>query len=302
MVVMSVWCRLSIWTSLSTTLLWFPSILMQRSSDCFFKSFLSSIFLLGFQCSLCTLCGIRVFVLLLWYVSGKGIHWCSHSSHCFCNHFFLHFLPFVSNTLIQLLAFSLSVLWFEIFSHFFPFFHWPLTICCFYIISMDLRAAYGVVLRNLGSTLTECKQKGMRILVMLLLDTLPMLGNVLLLCFFVFFIFGIVGVQLWEGILRQRCVLQLPMHVAAPKWVTDFHLISSTEKKRKPSKLISLIIIFIIIVIIHIFTIFDLIQYNGIKLCTENRKPNSHFIPFSIPLRFVIPFFVWVFPFPFISI
>lgn len=47
---------------------------------------------------------------------------------------------------------------------------------------------------------------GMRILVMLLLDTLPMLGNVLLLCFFVFFIFGIVGVQLWQGILRQRCV------------------------------------------------------------------------------------------------
>lgn len=40
---------------------------------------------------------------------------------------------------------------------------------------------------------------GMRILVMLLLDTLPMLGNVLLLCFFVFFIFGIIGVQLWEG-------------------------------------------------------------------------------------------------------
>ncbi|XP_037028717.1 voltage-dependent T-type calcium channel subunit alpha-1G isoform X5 [Bradysia coprophila] len=56
----------------------------------------------------------------------------------------------------------------------------------------------------------------MRILVMLLLDTLPMLGNVLLLCFFVFFIFGIVGVQLWEGILRQRCVLQLPDHVIPP--------------------------------------------------------------------------------------
>ena len=34
----------------------------------------------------------------------------------------------------------------------------------------------------------------MRILVMLLLDTLPMLGNVLLLCFFVFFIFGIIGI------------------------------------------------------------------------------------------------------------
>uniref|UniRef100_A0A8B9ZHD4 Calcium voltage-gated channel subunit alpha1 H n=1 Tax=Anas platyrhynchos TaxID=8839 RepID=A0A8B9ZHD4_ANAPL len=44
----------------------------------------------------------------------------------------------------------------------------------------------------------------MRILVTLLLDTLPMLGNVLLLCFFVFFIFGIVGVQLWAGLLRNR--------------------------------------------------------------------------------------------------
>lgn len=59
----------------------------------------------------------------------------------------------------------------------------------------------------------------MRILVMLLLDTLPMLGNVLLLCFFVFFIFGIIGVQLWEGILRQRCVLDLPKHVYGPEWV-----------------------------------------------------------------------------------
>lgn len=59
--------------------------------------------------------------------------------------------------------------------------------------------------------------KGMRILVMLLLDTLPMLGNVLLLCFFVFFIFGIIGVQLWEGILRQRCVLQLPDAVLKPE-------------------------------------------------------------------------------------
>lgn len=49
---------------------------------------------------------------------------------------------------------------------------------------------------------------GMRILVNLLLDTLPMLGNVLLLCFFVFFIFGIIGVQLWAGLLRNRCFLE----------------------------------------------------------------------------------------------
>ncbi|GAB6025911.1 hypothetical protein CHUAL_011883 [Chamberlinius hualienensis] len=54
----------------------------------------------------------------------------------------------------------------------------------------------------------------MRILVMLLLDTLPMLGNVLLLCFFVFFIFGIVGVQLWAGLLRQRCYFELPMNTS----------------------------------------------------------------------------------------
>ncbi|KAF4799058.1 hypothetical protein TURU_057396 [Turdus rufiventris] len=51
---------------------------------------------------------------------------------------------------------------------------------------------------------TEC----MRILVNLLLDTLPMLGNVLLLCFFVFFIFGIIGVQLWAGLLRNRCFME----------------------------------------------------------------------------------------------
>ena len=55
----------------------------------------------------------------------------------------------------------------------------------------------------------------MRILVTLLLDTLPMLGNVLMLCFFVFFIFGIIGVQLWSGLLRNRCFLDLPANVSA---------------------------------------------------------------------------------------
>ncbi|XP_062859150.1 voltage-dependent T-type calcium channel subunit alpha-1G [Trichomycterus rosablanca] len=55
----------------------------------------------------------------------------------------------------------------------------------------------------------------MRILVTLLLDTLPMLGNVLLLCFFVFFIFGIVGVQLWAGLLRNRCFL--PTNFSLPQ-------------------------------------------------------------------------------------
>ncbi|XP_055634559.1 voltage-dependent T-type calcium channel subunit alpha-1G isoform X4 [Toxorhynchites rutilus septentrionalis] len=75
----------------------------------------------------------------------------------------------------------------------------------------------------------------MRILVMLLLDTLPMLGNVLLLCFFVFFIFGIVGVQLWEGILRQRCVIKLPDNVSAPNIFTprNHYYRIVTQKQRK---------------------------------------------------------------------
>lgn len=63
------------------------------------------------------------------------------------------------------------------------------------------------LLQGLGVPILDLLPTGMRILVTLLLDTLPMLGNVLLLCFFVFFIFGIVGVQLWAGLLRNRCFL-----------------------------------------------------------------------------------------------
>ncbi|XP_030381070.1 voltage-dependent T-type calcium channel subunit alpha-1G [Scaptodrosophila lebanonensis] len=69
----------------------------------------------------------------------------------------------------------------------------------------------------------------MRILVMLLLDTLPMLGNVLLLCFFVFFIFGIIGVQLWEGILRQRCALVPPPDVVYPETVSHYYEFSKDQ-------------------------------------------------------------------------
>uniref|UniRef100_A0A8C3ATN3 Voltage-dependent T-type calcium channel subunit alpha n=1 Tax=Cyclopterus lumpus TaxID=8103 RepID=A0A8C3ATN3_CYCLU len=64
----------------------------------------------------------------------------------------------------------------------------------------------------------------MRILVTLLLDTLPMLGNVLLLCFFVFFIFGIVGVQLWAGLLRNRCFLGLILNYHRCKHYSTFTL------------------------------------------------------------------------------
>ncbi|XP_050174881.1 voltage-dependent T-type calcium channel subunit alpha-1G isoform X8 [Myiozetetes cayanensis] len=68
----------------------------------------------------------------------------------------------------------------------------------------------------------------MRILVTLLLDTLPMLGNVLLLCFFVFFIFGIVGVQLWAGLLRNRCFL--PENFSIP-YTVDLERYYQTENE-----------------------------------------------------------------------
>ncbi|XP_055078851.1 voltage-dependent T-type calcium channel subunit alpha-1H-like [Periophthalmus magnuspinnatus] len=81
----------------------------------------------------------------------------------------------------------------------------------------------------------------MRILVTLLLDTLPMLGNVLALCFFVFFIFGIVGVQLWAGLLRNRCFMgddfKMKYNVTflsgyyRPEVTDDHPFICSTERE-----------------------------------------------------------------------
>ena len=65
---------------------------------------------------------------------------------------------------------------------------------------------------------------------MLLLDTLPMLGNVLLLCFFVFFIFGIVGVQLWAGLLRQRCYVRWHIVLAYLIWLPFLFAVRSIFK------------------------------------------------------------------------
>jgi len=45
----------------------------------------------------------------------------------------------------------------------------------------------------------------MRILVKLLLDTIPMLASVGMLCFLIFFVFGIVAVQFYSGLFHQRC-------------------------------------------------------------------------------------------------
>lgn len=48
----------------------------------------------------------------------------------------------------------------------------------------------------------------LKILVKLLLDTIPMMASVGLLCFFIFSIYGILALQLWPGITHQRCYAQ----------------------------------------------------------------------------------------------
>eukprot|EP00803_Ostreobium_quekettii_P004183 evm.model.scf_87.8 EVM.evm.TU.scf_87.8 scf_87:120717-129538(-) len=53
--------------------------------------------------------------------------------------------------------------------------------------------------------------EGMRLLVVTLFRSLPMLFDVLILCAFAFFIFGIVGIQLFSGVLRNRC--GYPLHL-----------------------------------------------------------------------------------------
>uniref|UniRef100_A0A3Q1FNQ3 Voltage-dependent T-type calcium channel subunit alpha n=1 Tax=Acanthochromis polyacanthus TaxID=80966 RepID=A0A3Q1FNQ3_9TELE len=114
---------------------------------------------------------------------------CSFLSFC------VSFLLFVSDFCNIVSCFCLFFFFLCLSSHDFVFLFLIFVFLCF-ILSL--------VLALLQSWVTVCPT-GMRILVNLLLDTLPMLGNVLLLCFFVFFIFGIIGVQLWAGLLRNRC-------------------------------------------------------------------------------------------------
>lgn len=45
----------------------------------------------------------------------------------------------------------------------------------------------------------------MRVIVQSMLASIPALFNVFLMCLFIFFVFGIIGVQLWNGVLRARC-------------------------------------------------------------------------------------------------
>lgn len=49
------------------------------------------------------------------------------------------------------------------------------------------------------------KLPSLRVLIQLIMKTLPQLGDVLLLLGFIFFVFSILGVQLFQGLMRNRC-------------------------------------------------------------------------------------------------
>jgi len=49
------------------------------------------------------------------------------------------------------------------------------------------------------------KFPGLRVLIELIVELIPMLASVGALCCFIFLIYGILGVQLWQGMLRNRC-------------------------------------------------------------------------------------------------
>lgn len=60
----------------------------------------------------------------------------------------------------------------------------------------------------------------MRVVVSSMLTALPALGNVVLLAVFTLLVFGIIGIQLWAGLLRGRCAYQDPMSTTGD-WVTQ---------------------------------------------------------------------------------
>lgn len=63
------------------------------------------------------------------------------------------------------------------------------------------------VLRALRPLRALKRVPGMPMLVHWILTVLPKMGSVLMLCSFLFLVFGIVGVQLFKGVLRHRCAL-----------------------------------------------------------------------------------------------
>ena len=62
---------------------------------------------------------------------------------------------------------------------------------------------------------------GIRVITRALLTALPMLGIVLLQWLFIFTVFGIVGVQLFEGKLQGQCSITVPEGNTTVRWIGD---------------------------------------------------------------------------------
>ena len=61
------------------------------------------------------------------------------------------------------------------------------------------------VIRVLRPLRTLSILPGMRVLIGTMIKSVPMIANVLLFCVFFFTIFGIFGLQVFMGVLRNRC-------------------------------------------------------------------------------------------------
>jgi hypothetical protein len=70
------------------------------------------------------------------------------------------------------------------------------------------------ILRALRPLRALKRMPGMPVLVNWILSVLPKMGNVLMLCGFLFIIFGIIGMELFKGALHYRCAL--PAFVETP--------------------------------------------------------------------------------------
>lgn len=70
---------------------------------------------------------------------------------------------------------------------------------------IGVQLTYLKVFRALRPLRAVNKFPKLKILVKLLLDTIPMMASVGLLCFFIFSIYGILALQLWPGLTHQRC-------------------------------------------------------------------------------------------------
>ena len=80
------------------------------------------------------------------------------------------------------------------------------------------------VIRILRPLRTLNSLQGMRGLVLTLLNSLPSMLNILILFCFTLLIFGTIGVQLYKGIFRTRCVLLSTVEELEELWGNEEYL------------------------------------------------------------------------------